>query len=249
MNLAENNWQILFINFVLIGIILLLLFRVLRFSLPWLLRNPKQQAFLKQHLPVIEIAFWFLFLSWFIFRFAQKLEVYAFVVAAILFILLFWFSKFYLREIIAGILFKTSGRYKKGDTIQSGDHAGKILRFGSDVLELESSDGRLIFLPYSQLTGGAVNIKSEGAEKASGYSFEIIAHPDMNPAAFEQALQSHALSLPWISISKPIQVSLERTGTEGMVYKVTIYLLDRTFCLQAEKAIREKFDNAGTSKI
>ncbi|MCB2220284.1 MAG: mechanosensitive ion channel family protein [Bacteroidetes bacterium] len=246
MNITENNWQMIFINFVLIGIILLMLFRVLRFSLPWLLRNPKKLGFLKRQLPVIEIVFWFLYLSWFVFRFAQKLEVYALVVAAILFILLFWFSKFYLREIIAGIIFKTTGRYKKGDTLQTGDYSGKILRFRSDVVELESSDGRLIFLPYSQLTGGAVNIKSEGAEKASGYSFEMITDPDMDPAAFEQALQSHALSLPWISISKPIQVSLQKTGAEGMAYKVTVYLLDRTFSTRAEKAIREQFEISGT---
>ncbi len=248
MNLNENNWQMIFINFLLIGIILLLLFRVLRYSLPWLFRDPKKRDYVKKRAPLLEIGFWFVYLSWFTFSFAQRLEIYGLVVGGLLFILLFWFSKFFLREIIAGIIFKINGRYKKGDQIQATGHDGRINRFGLDTLEMESRDGKLIFIPYSRLVGDSIVIRSDGTEKATTHTFTILTAVKDDIAGFEREIQSLALTLPWISINKPLQAALEQFNRDTMTFRITLYLIDRNFAVNAEKAIRESFEMAPTNK-
>ena len=241
MNMNENNWQGLFTNFVLIGIILLLLFRVIRYSLPILIRSSKWREILKRQLPVMEIFFWFIFLSWFTFRFAQMKELYALVIAGLLFILLFWFSRFFLRELIAGIIFKTNHHYKKGDIITTQGFTGKIERFGPELLEIEASDGQIVFITYSKLVGDAIHIRTEGSEKSAGHTFSISTNWQGNTAEFEKEVQAFALNLPWISLTKPVQVSMEDTIENVTTFNITIYLINRDFAINAEKALMAHF--------
>lgn len=242
MSELDNNWQIIFINFVLLGVILLLFFRIFNFGLPWMIKNLDKRSLIKRRVPVVEIAVWFIFLSWFTFRFASNLEVYAIIVAAILFILLFWFAKFYLREIIAGIIFKTSGRYKTGDMIRLNRISGKIFRMGMDALELESSEGFNIFIPYSKLVGGPILTRVESAEQGSGYNFTLITEPKDNIKIFEKEMQSFVLTLPWANIEKPVQISFKTLKDSNMVFEVTLFLLDKSYLAKAEGLIRKKFE-------
>lgn len=241
MNMYDNSWQSIFINFILIGIILLLLFRVIRYSLPLFARENKQRDYISRQLPVIETILWFLFLSWFTFRFAQKLELYALIVAGFLFILIFWFARFFLRELIAGIIFKSGDRYKKGDFITTSEHSGRIYRFGIDSLEVENAKGQIVFIPYSKLVGDAIHMRSEGADKASGHSFRLTVIGEKNLAQLEQEIQLFALTLPWININKTAQISLICQDANQIELNITIYLIDRNFAIEAEKSFQENF--------
>ena len=241
MNINENNWQGIFINFVLIGIILLLLFRVLRYSLPMLVKSTKRRDFIKRQLPVIEITLWFLFLSWFTFRFAQMLELYALIVAGLLFLLIFWFSRYFLRELIAGILFKSGRRYKKGDSITVAGHTGKIQNFGLELLEIEGVDGQTIFIPYSKLVGDAIHSRSESSEKSSSHTFSLKINWQGNFAELEKELQAFALTLPWVSLIKPLQTTLLDQDGDTMHINLTVYLIDHDFAINVQKSFDEKF--------
>lgn len=226
MNTPTPNWQPVFFDFLVSALFILLLFRFIRYVLPLLLAKKKKVIKVSRYLPVAETIAWLLFFSWYTFKFAEIMSIYAFVVIAVLFILVFWISRFFLKDLIAGLFFRTSGRFKEGEVISLENYKGFIRRFGLQSLEIESQEGQIIFLPYSKLLESNT-IKNESEEQSAAYSFTFDIKAGLSREETVNEIRTFLISMPWSSVQKIPHVVLKEGSGDHYSVEVTAFPIEK----------------------
>lgn len=248
MNISNPTWQSLFISFIVLSLVLVFLFRLLRYVIPLFARKNKTTERIHRILPVIEISVWFTFLSWFVFRFAEIKQAYAIIILTILIFLIFWISKFLLKELIAGIIFRSTGHYSQGDHINFQGQTGIIRRFRVNFIEAETPEGEILFIPYSQLAEEAT-IKKEGKEQTSAYTFLLETFRELSVDEMIQNVRSFILSLPWSSVKKMPGVILVEESEDQYLFEITVYPVQKNMAKKIEYELIKKYrDNTSAVK-
>lgn len=243
MEIQYTSWQAIFFNFILVGLILFAFFRLIRFLLPILVKNFKKTQSILSYLPIIETSGWLFFFSWFTFRFAEIESIFALVTAGILGLIIFWISKFFLKDLIAGLVFRTSGRFNEGDRIKLDGLKGSVRKFGLVELEVESTEGSTLFIPYSTLTE-AINMKSEDADQTSAYSFSLELKRTLSQEETVSVIQNFVLSLPWSSIQKNPVVLIREQSEKLFAVDVTAFPVDKGFTRKIEMETKKRFQHS-----
>ena len=229
------NWQAVFFDFLVAGVIILVIFRLLGYVLPLIFARKRGKTMLLRALPMVETPVWILYLSWYIFRFAEIRSVYAFVVTGILLVVLFWLSRFFLRDLIAGIIFRATGRFRQGEVIVHGKFRGNIKTFTLLTLEVETADGQSLFIPYSELVGSAT-IRQESAEQAAAFNFSFRLHPSHAGEEPAARIREFVTALPWSSPHRMPAVTIRLDNdTDGPLADVTAYPLEKSFGRKIEQ--------------
>jgi len=240
MQQLTQNWQDVFIGFSILGILLFLIFRLLQYLLPILLKNKKALNRVKRFLPVIETVSWLSFLSWYSIKFYAQYNIYTIVILLAILIIAFWVSRFLIKELIAGVLFRGSARFYEGDRIQTSQYSGTIKKFHFDTIEIEAGDGQIVFIPYSKLSG-EITIKNESDGQTSAHTFQIKIISNNEAENISGNIKSYLLSLPWSSVTSNPQVTLFNQEGEKFIFDVTCYPVDKSYAKKMEQKVLDKF--------
>lgn len=240
MDLMQIGSTQIFGKFLLWGIIILLFFAILRFGIPYIVKNQKRQVYLKQILLISELTIWIFYLCWFIFLFLKSGSFFVIVVFAILFFILFFIGKLWLIDLIAGIIFKSGGQVRKGDYFEKDANTGIVYRLGSRFLIVENIEGNMVHIPYHTITS-SVFMKNEAIEQKSGYTFDLETKCTRSLEEIKSDIQKSILSLPWSSIKKlPVITLLDQTS-EKYILKVTVFAIDKIFATKIEDHIKKQY--------
>lgn len=240
MQQLTQNWQDVFIGFLILGILLFLFFRLLQYVVPLLLKNKKGIDKLKRFLPIIETAAWLTFFSWYSLKFYAQYNIYTIVILGIIAIIAFWISRFLLKELIAGVVFRMAARFNENDSIQTSHYSGTIKKFHFDSIELEAGDGQIIFIPYSKLSG-EVTIKNESVGQTTAHSFQLVTTTAIEPEIVSEKITSYLLSLPWSSVNNHPQAILADQEAGQYKFDITCYPVDKSYAKKIEQRILAKF--------
>lgn len=241
MNNQYSNWQPVFFDFLVAGLVILLFFRLLQFVLPVLLFRKRKNRSIMRSLPVVETGTWLLFFSWYLFRFAAIMSIYAFVVTGILLTLIFWISRFFIKDLMAGIFFRVSARFREGEVIIYKGHKGTIKHFGTQSLEIESPGGQILYIPYSRLME-TLNIKHESTDQSAAYNFSLKISPLPHPEESIKKIRTFLISLPWSSTHKKPAVLIQEKAEGYYKADVTAYPVEKAFARRIEQLTREEFE-------
>ncbi len=240
MNIQYSNWQAVFFDFLVGALIIFSLFRLIQYVLQVFISRSGHYKVLKQALPVVETILWILYLSWYTFRFAEIRSVYAFVVIAVLFVLFFWISRYYFKDLVAGIVFRASGKFREGEVIIHENLKGTIKRFRLQAIEIESQDGQIIYIAYSALVDSTA-IKHESTEKSAAYTFTLLTPADVSGENKTKTIEKYLLSLPWSSAHKDPVVTVREKQEDQFVIEVTAYPLEKSYGKKIEQMAIQHF--------
>jgi small-conductance mechanosensitive channel len=248
MDQVNNVWQGIFFDFLLSGVIILLLFRLLQYLLPPLLAGKRRYRRVLPVLPLAETIVWLLYFSWFTFRFAAAGAVYALVVMGILLVLIFWISRFFLKDLLAGIFFRLNKQYSEGEIIAYEGWSGIIQRFGSQSLEVRTQEGQIVYIPYGKLQESLIT-KSEKEAQSAAYAFSIILDKKELVPDIKTRILQHLVSLPWSSVHKVPNVALKETQENRLEIEVTVYPIEKSHGKPIEDSVRKLTQEWGNKKI
>jgi len=229
----------LFLQFIGWGVAIFLVIRLFRYLLPILLLKEKFRNVIMKIFPVVELIFWLIYLSWFVFLLYEADEIFVFVVLAILLMLLFWISRFWVKDIIAGIIFRSSTYLKVDDHLHFGEFKGTIKKFNNTSLELETQDNHTIFIPYAKLVD-EVNIKSDRTGQSKGYTFTLECRRPAELNVITNQIKSTILSTPWVSVNRMPVITLTTHSEESYLFEITVFLIDNAFAGKIETLVKEK---------
>ena len=240
MDLIQTGSTQIFGKFILWGIIIFLFFAIIRFGIPYVIRTQKQQAYFRKTLMLPEIIFWLFYLSWFIFLFLKSGSFFVIVLFAVLIFVLYFIGRFWLIDVIAGIIFKSGDQIKKGDYFEKKENKGIVNKLGSRFLVIENIDGNMIHIPYSTVTSSIFK-KNETIDQKSGYTFDLKIKNTGSLEEIKSDIQKSILSLPWSSIHKSPVITLIDQTAEEYVLKLTVFAIDKTFATKIEIYIKEQY--------
>jgi hypothetical protein len=81
------------------------------------------------------------------------------VVIAVIALLVIGGAWFAIRDVVAGVVLRTEHGFEPGNALVGDDIAGRIQRVGVRSLEIESSDGRRVRLPWSRLRSVPLSVE------------------------------------------------------------------------------------------
>ena len=226
--------------FLFFCLVLFFTFRLINYVLPLIpFRRGIKKPVLK-YLPVFELLVWLLFLIWAVQFFIKYHYWYAIGLFVIIFIILIWVSWFVLKDIIAGIIFRTSENFSVNESIVLKGYSGKIVKFKSRSLELETDSGEHINIPYNIVLSEVVS-KSNPAEMIKGHTFKINLSKKSALLQSIENIKTDILNLPWISVKKVPSIKTVDETNEEFVLEITVYSLEKEYFVKIENFIKEKY--------
>lgn len=241
MEITELQLSNHFFHLLLWGSILFVFFRAIRFCIHLFIKNEKIKQYIKSALLIAEPIIWIVFLSGFAWSINSFSSPFVFIILAIVFALLFWLSRFWIKDTIAGIIFRSSSRFSVGDIIQSENSSGVIKKFRNYTLELENKEGKTIFLPYGKVLESA-QVKSESISKQSGYTFTIQCEANTESIELINRIKNAVNNLPWSSAVKKPLANLVKKASNMYEIEITVYPIDKIHQGKIEHVIREEFE-------
>ncbi len=228
-------------KFIFIGLILFFVFRLLKFFIPFFFKRKENRKIFYKYLPLIELLAWILYLTWAIQFFTKNNQLFAIGLFVILTVTAIWSSWFILKDYISGIVFKTSGKFSLYETIKINDFSGEIISFKPRTLELETENGKSLFIPYSKLLKEIIT-KADKAEMISSHSFTVNVKKKDTLNSLTERIRKEILFLPWSSIKKEPQIKPISEDNLHYVFRVTVYSLEKKYFYQIESRVKEQFE-------
>ena len=232
--------EFLFLRFILIGILIFALFRGIWYLSPLILRRQKSRLLIRRYLPLAETLFWVVFLSWFSIRFAVADPLFGILILFVLGAILFWLSKFGLKDMIAGMLLRLTSHYKTGDLLQFSGQEGRLKNWTLLAMELETSNGEVLRMPYSKIISES-QLKTETKQYSSAYHFSLTIISDDDPTLVAEKISQYILKLPWSSVHQKPEVVLMEHHKDKLKFQISCYPLEKAFSKRIEEKVIEQF--------
>lgn len=150
--------------------------------------------------------------------------------------ILFFFSHFYLKDYLAGLIFKSSKEYQIGDQITVNNNTGRIEYFTKTQLKIKSSEGDNILIPYSILINEVKSVR-QVQEKINTYAFNLEIAVEKNLEVEVLNLQRYIRLLPWVHPSFDADIEfISKHPTHNQV-KITVYAFDKRYYPKIEESV------------
>jgi len=138
-----------------------------------------------------------------------------------------WLGGDSLRDVISGVLLRTSGCIGLGDRVRLDGLEGRVAALGYRVLTLELSGGDESLIPYSQLSRTAI-VRTPHVFGAHRHTFRLPTGTDA------ERVRQTVLLCHWSSVSR--QPVIE-PGDDGL--DVTVFALEPDHGVSVERFVRE----------
>jgi small-conductance mechanosensitive channel len=231
------------IVFLMVGALLFVIFRLFKYMMQFI-RLPLQKVeFLNKYLPVVELITWIIFLLWsveFLSSRGQLISLLPLLVFIIIILYLAWYT---LKDITAGVIFKTGKTHHVDDHISVAGITGKITAMGMRNLQIEDYSGQIVTIPYSKIVGN-IMLKSYPSQSLLSHNFSMKIAVDEETDIFKtiENIRTSILTLPWSSQKKEPKIIIETESEDYFMLSITIFSLDESYFKKTEKILQKQFN-------
>lgn len=227
-------------RFILFAILILIFFRLLKFGLSIMFKKRKNVHLINTYFPLLELASWLIFMVLYLFLFFSIRSIFAYILVGFIFFLLYFVMLYGVKDLIAGVFFKSRNKFSVGDILEFDGQKGIIRSLGHSSIEIETGDGQTQFIPYVKIIF-SITKKSESTGQSSGYSFMLETANNKNISEITNQIRTATISLPWSSVKRMPLINLKEQTNSTVIFEITVYPTDGSFSGKIEKFIVEKF--------
>ncbi len=227
-------------KFLFYAVLLYAVLRGLKFALP-LIFHKRYKKTAQKYFPFAELSIWLVFIAWSLHFFAKKNIAVGIGLFIVLLVIALWASFYYLKDYLAGIVFRTGNDISVNEYIEVNGTAGKITAMKNRLLTLENEQGTVVQFPYSKLVGAEIK-KEEHAETISGHTFQLNIPKNKPLIETIGELKNAAINLPWASLKKNPQIKPLQQDEQFYLIELTIFSLEKKFFYNIENNLRKTFE-------
>ena len=240
MDITNTIGSQYFGRFILFAVLILIFFRLLKFGLSVIFKKKRDSNLINTYFPLVELVSWLIFLVLYLFLFFVIHSVFAYILIGFIIFLLYFVMMFGLKDMIAGVFFKSRNKFNVGDILEFDGQKGIIKNLGNSSIEIESGDGQTQFIPYAKIIFSLTK-KSEITGQSSGYSFLLETVSDKDVLETMNEIKTAIISLPWSSVQRAPLINLKEQTASRSIFDITVYPVDSSFSGKIEKHVVEKF--------
>ncbi len=215
--------MISYLLFIAGALLLFMAFRVLRYV-------SYRIALVRKLYPIlvsVELGLWIAFLFYLVTHFLgdkgyyNELVLLLVVIAAIL---LVWF---YLKDVVAGFLFRIKHNPVTGQIIKSPEATGVIKMMTPSQMMVEEEGRNIVRVPYARVLGKSLSIEHKDIYSASEVKVHLGVESTVDFTNLENKIRIALLQSPWCVANKPIRIKPLTAPTAGV--EITLHLVDKSF--------------------
>ncbi len=219
---------------------LFLLFRFINYLFRIFINKSARVKSFSHFLPIVEMSAWIVFLLWAANFFIEDNRILAIGVLIVLVFTLFWISRYALKNIIAGVLFRFQGNYSIGDFLRTKEYSGKIQQFTFFSLQITTKDGHSVFIPFSKLMD-EINVRYDMEGSKAGYHFKITTAKDAGPDEMAEKIKLALLSMSWVPVKQMPQIRQLYSDGPSYTFEIILFAVNNKYALKTENEIGERF--------
>lgn len=191
------------------------LFLILRFVstyFPVLTGKRKIRTVFLKIFPVVQMLTWMAFAFWAFEQLFLGMLAYPILTGSLIILMVGLFGWYFLRDFISGIILKSENAFETGQQIQTDEVSGTIRKLGYRSVEIATSEGEHVKIPYSLLTSQKIIKPAETGNWAEQLIHLKIASA-FSPEKIQDMLKNRILEMPWIVSGESIKLKLTRNET------------------------------------
>ncbi|OQY03733.1 MAG: hypothetical protein B6I20_04375 [Bacteroidetes bacterium 4572_117] len=216
---------------------ILLIFRLIRLVFDKFIVSILVKHWLKRALFTFEFIVWIIVIYQLADLSLNEKPILSVIMFLLLIFILAWSFWFILRDFLAGIYIRISGRFKLNETIAFDAVNGKIIRFADLYFVIEKPNGTTVEIPYNKLFSKKMERYVQSAEEELNLSFEI--KSSKNREIVIEKIKKQVLELPWISHKHETKLILQKQADGKIRLNLTVILLNKKYKNSVEEILTE----------
>jgi len=220
--------------------LLFILFRIITYFIPVVIKKKKYSKLFKRNLPIMEFVIWLLFSIYSFKSLLAKNQYFAIVIFVVMLVIAIFSVRIFLKDYISGIIVKADTSIMLGDTITSSGFTGIITKFNYRTLELELQNKSSVKIPFTEILNNVL-IREKQSQSISGYLFKVSTSKKQSIETLIKDIKQSIILLPWSSVKQEpvIKVVSETNNTYNL--QLTVYAYNKDMYFKIEKHIKDKF--------
>lgn len=223
--------------FILTGLLLFVLFRLLYRMGMTLTRRKLLRPDLFSFLPVIQLASWLAFAFWGAYIIFGGHFYYDLIIVVMAILVIVGLAWYVFRDFLAGVLLKTEKSIEQGQYIKTPFVEGRVKKLGTLYMELINSAGESVKIPYSRMSNELFILPPED-EDMLPHQLELPVPVGLEPEEAKERVRDALLTMPWIISPQPIVQLSKDSGSRYRVH-VTYFTHIRSQAVQVEEKLRK----------
>lgn len=191
-------------------------------------------------LVVLELILWTIIIFWSANIFLSSRSYYPVLVITLAIIFTLMVTWFYLKDIVAGYIFRLRHNPVKGQTFTCDAVHGSVRTLGISQLTIETGEGQWLRVPYSSVVTRSISLQSPRQVVAGETTLALSVNKWCNPSAMERTIKKVLAQAPWCIASKPI--SIQFVPEENTV-KISFFLLDQVYAQSVKDRLEHGLAN------
>jgi small-conductance mechanosensitive channel len=222
--------------FLLLTLGMLSILYLLRIFIPHVFPGKININRFRKYFTIAEGLVWVLYLLAAAFFFLKNNIIFSAVLFLFFLLLLYWYSRFVLRDYIAGLVFKAENRFSLDEIIEIEGQKGKIKKFHYRNIEIENENGKMVLIPNSLLLG-VISSPQNISETVLNFSFEIYISSEQPFDIISDQLRKFIFSLPWSVLKNEPKIQFIKEIDDRYIVKITLFSFDEAYFQPMRKRV------------
>lgn len=229
------------IYYLLYAIILFLALRLMSRLIRILPARPRLHSFYLRLFPVFEFAIWIAFGLWAMGEIFGELSFYNIIIIVALGVIFTALGWFFLRDFIAGVVLKTETPFEINQIIKTTSVEGKIIKLGYRSVELETTDGQRVKVPYSQLASSVISLQTLD-DRVQVFELTLKVDSNIPIQQAKESIKSSLFLLPWSAINKEPSIRVIDQNNKFNTFQVLFYSVSSRHASFIRQDLKNKFE-------
>lgn len=220
-----------------IAIAIFFLLRILDWILVSGLTVRRYSNALRRIFPLLEFVTWTIFVIYLLINVLDDQLFYETAIVVVIAVILIFFSWFFLRDIIAGVIIKSEHKLEINRKIKIKEFEGRIYKAGYLSVELKTDSGEFIKIPFSKLISEVIIWPENEKDLFYKHIFEIKIQNSKNIHQYDyiKEIRQELLNSPWIVSSREPLIKYARSEDNHYYYIIEIFALNYEHARKMEK--------------
>lgn len=207
----------------LVALSMFLLLKVIRLSIERINKSNRLRKQIRVIEPVLTFLFWVIILFWGLKFLLEEKSYYPLLLFSIIIILCLALGWFFVKDFIAGIIFRIQNDYSIGEMVQFGNISGKVYSILATHICIQTPEGKIIKIPYSRLSNELISQKPDfKALEQHKYTLRVSGKGQNSKEISEKLLQTMLLS-PWIMGQKSPMINFLGEDHDTYTFEIMAY--------------------------
>lgn len=229
------------LRLILIAFAIFFLLRIIDWIVVSGVSTRKYSKVLRRVFPLLEFAVWTIYILYLLINLLNNQLFYETAIVVVIAIILIFFSWFFLKDIIAGVILKSEHSLEANRKIKIKEFEGRIYKTGYLSVELKTDSGEFIKIPFSKLISEVIIWPENEKDLFYKHSFEIKIKNSKNIHQYDyiKEIRLELLNSSWmVTTREPVIKYLKSEGAH-FYYHIEVFALNDVHAKKIEKAFSE----------